>query len=287
MTGGWFSETLYPELQQRLQVTRVLHESRTRFQDVMVFENPRFGRVLTLDGVVQTTEHDEFAYHEMMSHVPILAHGEVRRVAIIGGGDGGTLEEVLKHAGVERAVMVEIDGEVVEICRQYLPDIAGDAFDDPRAELIIDDGVKFMRETDESFDVIIVDSTDPIGPSVPLFGSDFYRDCERHLSEYGVIVTQSGVTFMQEDEARNTYARMKPIFADATLYLTQVPTYGAGFMTLGWGCRSLAPRRTPKDVIERRFAAAGLLTRYYSPVIHDACFALPAYIEALKTGEEA
>jgi len=286
VTGGWFSETLYPEFQQRLRITRVLHESRTRFQDVMVFENPRFGRVLTLDGVVQTTEHDEFAYHEMMSHVPILAHGDVRRVAIIGGGDGGTLEEVLKHDGIESAVMIEIDGQVVEICRQYLPGIAGDAFDDPRAELVIADGVKFMKQTDEIFDVIIVDSTDPIGPSVPLFGAEFYGDCERRLSENGVIVTQSGVTFMQEDEARDTHARMKPIFADATLYLTQVPTYGAGYMTLGWGCKSMTPRQTPTEIIEQRFADAGLATRYYSPAIHQACFALPAYIEALKTGEE-
>lgn len=286
MTGDWFSETLYPELQQRLQVTRVLHECRTRFQDVMVFENPRFGRVLTLDGVVQTTELDEFAYHEMMAHVPIFAHGEVKRVAIIGGGDGGTLEEVLKHGGIERAVMVEIDGEVVEICRRYLPDIAGDAFEDPRAQLIIDDGVKYMKETAETFDVIIVDSTDPMGPSVPLFGSEFYGECKKHLSENGIIVTQSGVTFMQEDEARNTYARMRPIFTDATLYLTQVPTYGAGYMTLGWGCRSVTPRKTPAEIIQQRVAAAGFQTRYYSPAIHQACFALPAYIEALKTGEE-
>ncbi len=287
MNDGWFTERLYPEFQQRLRITNILYEGKTRFQDVMVFENPRFGRVLALDGVVQTTEHDEFAYHEMMTHVPILAHGAARRVAIIGGGDGGSLEEVLKHDAIERAVMVEIDGEVVDICRRYLPDIAGGAFDDPRAELIIADGVEFMKETDETFDVIIIDSTDPMGPSVPLFGSEFYADCARRLSDDGILVTQSGVTFMQEDEARNTYARMKPIFADATLYLTQVPTYGAGYMTLGWGCRSTIPRSTPPDVIAERYAAAGLRTRYYSPAVHDACFALPAYIEALKTGEES
>ena len=223
----------------------------------MVFENPRFGRVLTLDGVVQTTEHDEFAYHEMMSHVPILAHGDVRRVAIIGGGDGGTLEEGRKHDGIESAVMIEIDGQVVEICRQYLPGIAGDAVDDPRAEVVIADGVKFMKQTAEIFDVIIVDSTDPIGPSVPLFGAEFYGDCERRLSENGVIVTQSGVTFMQDDEARGTYGRMNSLFADADFYITQVPTYGAGFMTFGWGANSPRPRATPLPEIERRFEALG------------------------------
>jgi len=278
---GWFTESLYSDLQQRLQVSKILHRGKTEFQDIMVFENPRLGRVLTLDGVVQTTEGDEFAYHEMLAHVPILAHGAAKRVAIIGGGDGGTLEEVLKHP-VERAVMVEIDGAVVDICRKFLPSISNGAFEDARAELIIADGVKFMAETDEVFDVIIIDSTDPMGPSVPLFGEAFYADCQRRLSPDGVIVTQSGVTFMQADEARGTHARMKPIFADASLYLTQVPSYGAGFMTLGWGCNSTTPRATPLETLEQRYAAAGLETRYYTPAVHQASFALPAYIEALK-----
>ena len=282
MNDGWFTETLYPEFQQRLQISKVLFETRTAFQHLMIFENPRFGRVMALDGIVQTTERDEFCYHEMLAHVPILAHGAARRVAIVGGGDGGALEEVLKH-GVDRAVMVEIDAGVVEICREYLPAISGDAFDDPRHELIIADGIQFMKETDESFDVIIIDSTDPDGPSVPLFSQEFYADCRDRLSDLGILVTQSGVTFMQEQEARDTHARMRPLFADATLYLTQVPTYGAGYMTLGWGCRDAAPRRTPLEEIERRFAAADIATRYYSPAVHVASFALPGYIEALKT----
>ncbi len=247
----------------------------------MIFENPRFGRVMALDGIVQTTERDEFCYHEMLAHVPILAHGAAKRVAIVGGGDGGALEEVLKH-DVARAVMIEIDAGVVEICREYLPSISGDAFEDPRLELVIADGTRFMKETDETFDVIIVDSTDPDGPSVPLFSQAFYADCRDRLSERGILVTQSGVTFMQEHEARDTHARMSPLFADATLYLTQVPTYGAGYMTLGWGCGSVEPRRTPLAEIERRFAAAAIETRYYGPAVHVASFALPGYIEALK-----
>jgi spermidine synthase len=282
LTDAWFTEVLYTDFQQRLQVSRVLYQGASEFQEIMVFENPRFGRVLALDGVVQTTERDEFAYHEMMAHVPILAHGAARRVAIIGGGDGGTLEEVLKHAAVERAMMIEIDDRVVQVCRELLPDISAGAFDDPRAELIIGDGVRFMKETTETFDVIIVDSTDPMGPSLPLFGEAFYADCKARLSEAGIIVTQSGVTFMQEDEARHTYARMRALYADAALFLTQVPTYGAGFMTLGWGANSVEPRRTPYPVLEQRFAAAELATRYYSPAVHQACFALPGYIDALK-----
>ena len=283
MTADWFTETLYPDFQQRLQVSKVLYEAKTDFQELVIFENPRFGRVLALDGVVQTTEHDEFCYHEMLAHVPILAHGDARQIAIIGGGDGGALEEVLKHPTVERATMVEIDPGVVDLSRKFLPSICRDAFDDPRTNLVFADGTRFVKETDQIFDVIIVDSTDPIGASVPLFSQEFYADCRDRLSERGVLITQSGVTFMQEHEARDTHARMNPLFADATLYLTQVPTYGAGYMTLGWGCRSEEPRGTPIEVIERRYREAAIETRYYSPSVHVASFALPGYIDRLKS----
>lgn len=281
MNDSWFTETLYTYFQQRLQISNVLLERKTEFQELVIFENPRFGRVLALDGVVQTTEQDEFCYHEMLAHVPILAHGETRRVAIIGGGDGGALEEVLKHSGVERAVMVEIDPGVVELSREYLPSICGDAFDDARTELVFADGTKFVKDTDETFDVIMVDSTDPLGPAVPLFGEAFYADCRDRLSERGIMVTQSGVTFMQQEEAAGTYGRMKTLFEDAALYLTQVPTYGAGYMTLGWGCRSREPRRTSAETIERRYRESGIATRYYSPAVHAASFSLPGYIEEL------
>ena len=280
MSEGWFTETLYKDYQQRLRVSKILHRERTAYQDLMIFENPYFGRVLALDGIVQTTEGDEFAYHEMLVHVPILAHGNARRVAIVGGGDGGALEEVLKH-DVERAVTVELDPAVVELSRRYLPSICGDAFEDPRAEVIFEDGTAWMKSSRAVFDVIIVDSTDPVGPSVALFEQSFYADCRARLGESGILVTQSGVTFMQEDETRDTYARMKPLFADAWLYLTQVPTYGAGYMTLGWGSRSAEPRATPKAEIERRFRAADIETRYYNPDVHVAAFCLPGYIRAL------
>ncbi len=280
MSGGWFTETLYKDYQQRLKISKILHREKTAYQDLTIFENPCFGRVLALDGIVQTTEGDEFAYHEMLVHVPILAHGDARRVAIVGGGDGGALEEVLKH-DVERAAMVELDPAVVELSRRYLPSICGDAFEDPRAEVIFEDGAAWMKSSREVFDVIIVDSTDPVGPSVALFEQPFYADCRDRLSESGILVTQSGVTFMQEDESRNTYARMRPLFADAWLYLTQVPTYGAGYMTLGWGSRSAGPRATPVEEIERRFRAADIETRYYNPQAHVAAFGLPEYIRAL------
>ena len=280
MTDRWFSETLYPEFRQSLLSEEILFEGRTAFQEAVVFRNALFGRVLVLDGVIQTTEADEFCYHEMIAHVPIVAHGDAKRVLIIGGGDGGALREALRHP-LERAVMIELDETVVRICREYMPALSGGAFDDPRADLRFMDGIRYVAETDERYDVIIVDSTDPIGPGEVLFTREFYANCARCLTGRGVLVSQGGVTFMQGGEAAGTYDRMKSLFADSALYVTQVPTYAAGFMTFGWGCRSPEPRRTGQEEIARRVAALDLVTRYYTPAIHVASFALPAYIERL------
>jgi len=281
VTGDWFAETLYPEYQQSLRIDEVLFRGRTAFQEALIFRNERFGRVLTLDGVVQTTERDEFCYHEMIAHVPIVAHGAATNVLIIGGGDGGVLREALKHPGLA-ATMIELDQTVVDICREHMPSLSAGAFDDPRADIRFMDGIKFVAETPEKFDVIIVDSTDPIGPGEVLFTPEFYADCARCLTEHGILVTQSGVTYMQSDEARGTWKRMKTLFVDPALYVTQVPTYSAGFMTLGWGCHSTAPRQTPPEEIAARVAKAELKTQYYTPAIHRAAFDVPAYIEVLK-----
>lgn len=282
-SGRWFSETLHPDCRQRLRVGRVLHQSRTAFQDVLVFETPAFGRVLALDGIIQTTEGDEFCYHEMLAHAPILAHGAARSVLVVGGGDGGTLREVLRHGSVERATMVEIDRGVIDACRAWLPGLGAGAFDDPRAEVIVGDGAAFVAGTDRRFDVVIVDSTDPRGPSLPLFSDEFCRNCRAVLTEDGVVVCQTGVSFQQEDEARGTWRRLRRAFADAALYVTHVPTYGFGYMILGWGARSARARATGPAALRRRFEAAGIATRYYTPDVHAGAFRLPAYIEALKT----
>ena len=278
MSDRWFSEKLYPDFHQSLQVDEILFEGRTAFQDAVIFRNSRFGRVLTLDGVVQTTEADEFCYHEMIAHVPIVAHGAAKHALIIGGGDGGVLREVLRHP-VDQAVMIELDQTVVNICREFMPSLSAGAFDNPRSDVRFMDGIKFVAETDEKFDVIIVDSTDPIGPGEVLFTQEFYADCARCLTERGILVTQSGVTFMQDEEATQTYRCLKPLFSDASLYLTQVPTYAAGFMTFGWGCLSTEPRRTDVAEITRRVAKLDLGARYYTPEIHVASFALPGYIK--------
>ncbi|MCS9087187.1 polyamine aminopropyltransferase, partial [Pseudomonas aeruginosa] len=192
-----YQETLYQGYGQRFSIDNMLHEVRTEHQHLVIFENARMGRVMALDGVIQTTEADEFIYHEMLTHVPILAHGAARRVLIIGGGDGGMLREVAKHKSVERITMVEIDGTVVDMCKAFLPNHSQGAFDDPRLNLVIDDGMRFVATTEERFDVIISDSTDPIGPGEVLFSENFYQACRRCLNEGGILVTQNGTPFMQ------------------------------------------------------------------------------------------
>src|SRR3546814_15690 len=196
----WFAETLYRGVQTRLKVDEVLYEGKSEHQHLVLFENSDFGRVLILNGVIQTTERDEFVYHEMLAHLPILAHGAAAKVLVIGGGDGGMLEEVLKHRMVERAVLVEIDVAVIDFSKQHLRSICGDAFDNPRTEVVVDDGVNFVAATDERFDVIISDSTDPIGPGEVLYTERYYAACKRCLTPGGVLVTQNGVPFMQADE---------------------------------------------------------------------------------------
>ena len=275
---NWYPETLHGSFQQRFQITEIIYKSKTEYQDLVIFETPFFGRVLALDNVIQTTERDEAAYHEMITHVPILAHGSVEDVLIIGGGDGGALRDVLKHSAIKKVTMVEIDRNVVELCQKFLPSISDGAFGDPRSELIIADGLSFVKETDQRFDLIIVDSTDPIGPSLPLFSDEFYSDCRKVLRPDGIFICQSGVSFVQKDEAQKTHKRLKDIYEDAALYLTVVPTYAFGFMTLGWGARSTTARSTDINTVCSRFNAANIDTHYYTPEIHIACFSLPAYM---------
>lgn len=277
---GWSVETLHDDYRACLREATLLYDSETGHQRLRVFRNPTFGRILTLDGVIQVTEGDEFIYHEMMAHVPIFSHGAVRSVLIVGGGDGGMAREVLRHKGVERVVMVEIDAGVIDFSRQYLPGVCEDAFDDPRLEVVIADGADYMRAQGEAFDVIIVDSTDPIGPGVTLFTDTFYGAARRRLAPGGVMVTQNGVPFMQGDELTNTLRAFKALFADATCYLTQIPTYACGPMAMGWASDGHA-RAAPLETLRARFAEAGFATRFYTPEVHKAAFALPVYVQAL------
>ena len=273
-----YLETHYEGYGQRFRMDKLLHEVRTEHQHLVIFENPVMGRVMALDGVIQTTEADEFIYHEMLTHVPILAHGAVKRVLIIGGGDGGMLREVTKHIGIEHITMVEIDGTVVDMCKEFLPNHSKGAYDDPRLNLVIDDGMRFVATTEEKFDVIISDSTDPIGPGEVLFSENFYQACHRCLNEGGVLVTQNGTPFMQLQEVQTTAGRMRSLFADWHFYQAAVPTYIGGAMTFAWGSTDASYRKLALETLRQRFAGSGIVTRYYNPEVHIGAFALPQYV---------
>ncbi|MGH8354506.1 MAG: polyamine aminopropyltransferase [Pseudomonas sp.] len=273
-----YQETLYDGYGQRFRMDKLLHEVRTEHQHLVIFENPRMGRVMALDGVIQTTEADEFIYHEMLTHVPILAHGAAKRVLIIGGGDGGMLREVSKHRSVEQITMVEIDGTVVEMCKEFLPNHSKGAYDDPRLNLVIDDGMRFVATTAEKFDVIISDSTDPIGPGEVLFSENFYQACRRCLNDGGILVAQNGTPFMQLAEVQTTASRMHGLFADWHFYQAAVPTYIGGAMAFAWGATDAESRKLPLETLRQRFAGSGIVTRYYNPEIHLGAFALPQYV---------
>jgi spermidine synthase len=277
---GWTVETLHDDFRQCLKEATVLYDSETEHQRLRVIENATFGRVLTLDGVVQVTEGDEFIYHEMLTHVPLLAHGATRRVLIIGGGDGGMAREVLRHKTVEHVTMVEIDAGVVEFSKQYLPSLSAGAFDDARLNLVIADGAAFMRESGDTFDVIISDSTDPIGPGEVLFTDTFYGHVKNRLATGGIFVTQNGVPFMQPDELAGTMRAFRSLWRDATCYLATIPTYAGGPMAFGWGTDGAA-RQVDLGTLETRFANTGIAARYYTPEVHKAAFALPGYVTAL------
>jgi spermidine synthase len=280
-TDSWVNETLYAEWGQRFLVRRELARVQSAFQDIVVFESFLHGRVMLLDGVVQITERDEFVYQEMLTHVPLLAHGAASRVLIIGAGDGGVLRRVLQHRNVSRAVMVEIDGEVIRLAQEFLPGIAGDAWSDARAQVIVGDGIDYVKQApDAAFDAIIVDSTDPIGVGEVLFTDAFYANAARVLSDGGVIVNQCGVPFMQADELRDTSLRRRKFFPHVGAYVAAVPTYVGGFMTLGFAAKRAGLDAVDVATIRARAQVAGVLgtTDYWTPEVHAAAFALPPYI---------
>ncbi len=276
----WSVERLHQDHGQALRVAQMHYDSETAHQRLRVFENPTFGRILTLDGVVQVTEADNFIYHEMLTHVPILAHGAAKRVLIVGGGDGGMAREVLKHDSIEQVTMVEIDAGVVDFSKKYLAAISDGAFDDPRLDLVINDGAVFMKQNADLYDIIIIDSTDPVGPGEVLFTDHFYGHAKARLAKGGILVTQNGVPFLQGDELTGTMRAFSALFSDYSCYLASIPTYAGGPMAFGWGSDSDA-RHVDIATLEARFTAAGISTDYYTPEVHRGAFALPPYVARL------
>jgi spermidine synthase len=278
----WVEETLHRGHRVRLKADRVLFDSETEHQRLIVFENADFGRVMMLDNIIQLTTKDEFIYHEMMAHVPLFAHGRARRALIVGGGDGGVLREMLKHPKLEQVTLCEIDRGVIDLCRQHFADISAGAYDDPRTRIVIADGTKFVAETDDRFDLIVVDSTDPVGPGAVLFTREFYADCARCLKRGGLLITQNGLPFLQPDELKQSVGYFRELFGDASCYLATTPSYFGGPMSYGWATNDKKLREHRRKKIERRYKkAGGFPTRYWSPEVHVAAFALPTYVRDL------
>lgn len=271
----WYVDTYDPDWGSRIRIDRVIYRNQTDFQDLIIFDNPVFGRVLGLDGVVQTTLMDEHIYHECMAHVPMFGHGHVREVLIIGGGDGGVLREILKHRAVARVTLVEIDESVVDLCRTHLPEISAGAFDDPRTDLIITDGRAFVGKTDRRFDLIIVDSSDPIGPNQPLFTKAFYGDCKARLTPGGVFTQQATYQIVRYQPLIAHRRKLADRFATQTFFHMAVPSYPGGDLAVIWASDDGAKSRRDLAEITERFEAADIETRYYTPAMHCAVFALP------------
>ncbi len=277
----WYSEQ-HRHTRLSFKVRQTLYHAQTNYQTVDILETWDWGRVLLLDGLVMLTERDEFAYHEMIAHVPLMAHPRPQRVLIVGGGDGGTLREVVRHPGIEAAHLCEIDGEVVEACRRFFPSLRP-GFDHPAARVFIEDGTSFVRETDSgSYDVVIVDSTDPVGAAEGLVEEGFYREVRRILGEGGIFVQQTESPWVEPDVVRRIYAALRGVFRKVACYLVSVPTYPSGTWSFAFASASADPIPPAFDPTRWEALRAGGL-RYYTPDIHRAAFALPPFAAELTT----
>ncbi|BAS28976.1 polyamine aminopropyltransferase [Limnochorda pilosa] len=273
----WFTENQTASLRISVKASKVLEHRQTGYQELSVLETEPWGTMLALDGMIQTTERDEAAYHEMMVHVPLSTHPRPRRVAVIGGGDGGAIREVLKHPSVEQAVLVEIDPAVVEASRRWLPSLSS-GLDDPRVQVVAADGRAYVQQAGQGdvppFDVIVVDSTDPVRAAVGLFSEEFYRDVRGALAPGGILTAQTESPYLNRELLRQAFRAAAQVFPLARLYLTCVPTYPSGLWSFTLG--SLGP--DPLDPAGRGPEGS---CRYYTPELHRAAFALPAFVTEL------
>jgi spermidine synthase len=256
----------------RFRVERVLYRGRSEYQDVEIVETAAHGRMLLNDGLIMLCERDEFVYHEMLAHVPLLTHPAPERVLVIGGGDGGTVRECLKHPTVSHVQLVEIDEVVVQACREHLP-VTAACLDDPRVTVTIADGVAFVRDADTRYDVVLVDSTDPVGPAAPLFGSGFYADVARVLNEAGIVVSQCENPWYEGETQRGLLDILRGVFPEVALYNYHNLTYPGGLWSFSFA--SKGPRAG--DALDPARAEELGPLNWWTPEIHRSAFALPAF----------
>jgi len=270
----WYTEKQTENIGITCKTVQTLHVETTEFQHLAVIDTVQFGRMLVLDGMVQTTIKDEFVYHELISHVPLNTHPNPKNVLVIGGGDGGAIREIIKHPAVERATLVEIDRRVVEVSKEYLPEISC-GLDDPKVTVIYDDGIKHIRDNPNTYDVIMVDSTEPVGPAVELFSGNFYNSIFKALKEDGLFVAQTESPFFNGDLITSCYREISNIFPLTKVYLASIPTYPSGLWTFTMGSKKYDPEGID---LSREL---GYETKYYTPRLHKGAFMLPKFVEAL------
>jgi spermidine synthase len=277
----WFAEPPYAGCQQRYRVLNRLHAQQTPWQTLEILDLEGPGRTLILAGTMQTSVNEEFTYHEMLVHVPMFAHANPHRVLIVGGGDGGALRHVLFHSSVDRALEVEIDQAVVEASLRFLPEISRGVYSDPRAELKIQDGARFLAETSERFDVILIDSTDPVGPAASLISNEFLQDARRALAPGGLVGMQSGSPISQPREWFATVRAFRRYFSIVKPYLGYVPIYPAMLWSWVIGSDEVDPASIDDMSTRSRIDSMDSELRVYNPSLHRAAFALPTFVQAL------
>ncbi len=284
MDDLWFTEYHTSGVRFSIKVESQLHSEQSDFQKIAVYESREFGRFLTLDGVMMLTEKDEFIYHEMMTHIPMSVNPNIKKVLIIGAGDGGVLRELEKYPQIELIDLVEIDERVIDICKQYLPKTAC-GFNNPVANIHIADGLKFIRHTKEKYDLIIVDSTDPSGPGEVLFTKEFYGNCFNALTDDGIMVNQHESPFYRQDAAamNRAHKRILGNFPIAKVYQAHIPTYPSGHWLFGFASKKYHPT---KDLKEESFKSAEIDTKYYTTTLHKGAFCLPKYVEEMLKENE-
>lgn len=273
----WFSEKNTETCKFSIKVKEQIYSEQTPFQKIAFFESYDFGRFFTLDGLMMVNEKDEFIYHDMIVHVPMAVNPNIKRVLVIGGGDGGTVRELSRYKDIETIHLVDIDERVVQLCKKYLPQTAC-GFEDPRVSTFFEDGVAFVKKNQSYYDLILVDSTDPIGPGEGLFTTEFYKDCYNALNENGILINQHESPYFNNYavEMKKAHKKLKSIFEICQVYQFHMPTYASGHWLFGFASKGLDPIKDHKRDV---WDGLNLKTRYYNSNIHVGAFQLPTYVK--------
>lgn len=275
----WYTEQHTENVRFSIKVEKQLHSEQTEFQRIDILESKEFGRFFTLDGLMMVTEKDEFIYHDMIVHVPMATNPSIKNVLVIGAGDGGTIRELTKYKNIENIDMVEIDKRVVEVCKEYLPQTAC-KFGDERVNLFFEDGLKFVRNKENEYDLIIVDSTDPFGPGEGLFTKEFYGNCYKALKEDGILVNQHESPYYESyaKAMQDAHEKIYGLFKIHKVYQAHIPTYPSGHWLFGFASKNYDP---VEDLDADAWNDLGIETKYYNTDLHRGCFALPNYVRKL------